>query len=96
MMAKTSNNLDDVTMDNIDQVNSIPIHMLTLVSMLIDGPGLSNRQFSTTCTNYSSDNSNKLSQKQKRWYATKLENSKEKRDSCSSIFNIENLWNLYI
>ena len=42
MMAKTSNNLDDVTMDNIDQVNSIPIHMLTLVSMLIDGPGLSN------------------------------------------------------
>ena len=46
MMAKTSNNLDDDTMDNIDQVNSIPIHMLTLVSMLIDGPGLSNRQFS--------------------------------------------------
>ena len=46
MMAKTSNNLDGDTMDNIDQVNSIPIHMLTLVSMLIDGPGLSNRQFS--------------------------------------------------
>ena len=46
MMAKFSNNLDDDTMKNIDQVNSIPFYLLTLVSMLIDGPGVSNRQFS--------------------------------------------------
>ena len=46
MMAKTSNNLDDDTMNNIEQVNSIPIHLLTLYSMLIDGPGVSNRQSS--------------------------------------------------
>ena len=46
MMAKTSNNLDDDTMNNIEQVNSIPIHLLTLVSMLIAGPGVSNRQSS--------------------------------------------------
>ena len=38
-MAKTSNNLDDDTMNNTEQVNSIPIHLLILVSMLIDGPG---------------------------------------------------------
>ena len=38
MMAKTSNDLDDDTMNNFDQVNSIPIHLLTLVSMLTDGP----------------------------------------------------------
>ena len=42
-MAKTSSNLDDGTMNNIEQVNSIPIHLLTLVSMLIDGPRVSNR-----------------------------------------------------
>ena len=47
MMAKTSN-VDDDTMNNIEQVNSIPIHLLTLVSMLIDGPGVSNRHFSQT------------------------------------------------
>ena len=41
-MAKTSNNLDDDAMNNIEQVNSIPIHLLTLVSMLIDGSGVSN------------------------------------------------------
>ena len=29
MMAKTLNNLDDDTMNNIEQVNSIPIHLLT-------------------------------------------------------------------
>ena len=46
MMAKTSNNLDDDAMDNIEQVNSIPIDLLTLVSMLTDSPGVSNRQFS--------------------------------------------------
>ena len=46
MMAKTSNNLDDDAMNNIEQVNSIPIHLLTLVSMLIDGSGVSNWQFS--------------------------------------------------
>ena len=34
------------TMNKIDQVNSMPIHLLTLVSMLIDGLGVSNRQFS--------------------------------------------------
>ena len=38
MMAKTSNDLDDDTMNNFDQVNSIPIHLLTLVSMLTDEP----------------------------------------------------------
>ena len=46
MMAKASNNLDDDTTNNIEQVTSIPIHLLTLVSMLIDGPVASNRQFS--------------------------------------------------
>ena len=46
MMAKFSNNLDDDTMKNIDQVNSIPFYLLTSVSMLIDGPSVSNRQFS--------------------------------------------------
>ena len=46
MMAKTSSNLDDDTMNKIDQVNSIPIHLVTLVRMLIDGPGVSNQQFS--------------------------------------------------
>ena len=46
MMAKTSNNLDDDAMNNIEQVNSIPIHLLTLVSILTDSPGVSNRQFS--------------------------------------------------
>ena len=45
MMEKTSNNLDDNIITNIEQVNSIPIHLLTLVSMLIDGPGVSNHQF---------------------------------------------------
>ena len=42
VMAKTSNNLDDDTMNNIEQVNSIPIHLLTLVSMLNYGRGVSN------------------------------------------------------
>ena len=46
MMEKTSNNLDDNIITNIEQVNSIPIHLLTLVSMLIDGPGVSNHQSS--------------------------------------------------
>ena len=44
-MEKTSNNLDDNIITNIEQVNSIPVHLLTLVSMLIDGPGVSNHQF---------------------------------------------------
>ena len=34
------------TFKNIDQINSIPIHLLTLVSMSIDGPDVSNRCFS--------------------------------------------------
>ena len=46
MMAKTSNNLDDDTMNNVEQVSSIPVHLLTLGSMLSDGPGVSNQQFS--------------------------------------------------
>ena len=58
MMAKTLNNLDDDTMNNIEQVNSMPIHLLTLVSMLIDGSRVS---IFTTYTNYSSVNSNILS-----------------------------------
>ena len=29
MMAKTSNNLDDDTMNNIEQLNSMPIHLPT-------------------------------------------------------------------
>ena len=45
MMTETSNNFDE-TFKNIDQIISIPIHLLTLVSMLIDGPGVSNRHFS--------------------------------------------------
>ena len=44
-MEKTSNNLDNI-ITNIKQVNSIPIQLLTFVSMLIDGPGVSNHQFS--------------------------------------------------
>lgn len=43
MIAKTSNNPDDNTMNNIEHVNSIPIHLHTLVSMLSDGPGVSNQ-----------------------------------------------------
>ena len=46
MMEKTSNYLDDNIITNIEQANSIPIHLLTLVSMLIDGPGVSSHQFS--------------------------------------------------
>ena len=46
MMAKTSNNLDDDTMNNVEQVRSIPVHRLTLGSMLSDGTGVSNQQFS--------------------------------------------------
>ena len=46
VMAKISNNLDDDTMNNIEQVNSIIIHLVTLVSMLNDGRGVSNQQFS--------------------------------------------------
>ena len=46
MMAKTLNNLNDDTINTIEQVNSISIHLLTLVSMLIDGQGISNKQFS--------------------------------------------------
>ena len=46
MMEKTSNYLDDNIITNIKQVNSIPIHLLTLVSMWIDGPGVSSHQFS--------------------------------------------------
>ena len=39
-------NLDDNIITNIEQVNSIPIHLFTLVSMLIDRPGVSNHQYS--------------------------------------------------
>ena len=46
MMTKTSNNLDDHTTNNIEQLNSIPIHLLTSISILIDGLGVSYRQFS--------------------------------------------------
>ena len=45
MMTETSNNFDE-NFKNIDQTNSIPIHLLTLVSMSIDGPDVSNRRFS--------------------------------------------------
>ena len=45
MATETSNNFDE-TFKNIDQINSIPIHLLTLVSMLTDGPRVSNRRFS--------------------------------------------------
>ena len=45
MMTETSNNVDE-TFKNIDQINSITIHLLILVSMLIDGPGVSTRRFS--------------------------------------------------
>ena len=45
MMTETSNNFDE-TFKNIDQIISIPILLLTLVSMLIDGPSVSNRHFS--------------------------------------------------
>ena len=39
-------NLDDNIITNIEQVNSIPIHLFTLVSMLIDRPVVSNHQLS--------------------------------------------------
>ena len=42
MMAKTLNNLDDDTMNNIEQVNSIPTYLITLVCMLIDKLGALN------------------------------------------------------
>ena len=52
MMARTSNNLDDDTMKTSRHMktskhmkNSIPNHLLTLVSTLIDGPGVSNDSF---------------------------------------------------
>ena len=35
MMAKTSNNLDDDAMNNIEQVNSIPIHLVILVTLTL-------------------------------------------------------------
>ena len=43
---KLLKNLDDDTMNDIEQVSSMPIHLLTLVNMLMHGPGVSNRQFS--------------------------------------------------
>ena len=46
MITKTSYYLDDDTMNNIDQVNSIPIHLPTLVTMLIDKLGIPNQHFS--------------------------------------------------
>ena len=45
MATETSINFGE-TFKNIDQINSIPIHLLTLVSMLTDGQGVSNRRFS--------------------------------------------------
>ena len=39
MMAKTLNNLDDDTMNNIEQVNSIPTYLITLVCTLSDKLG---------------------------------------------------------
>ena len=73
MMGKASNNLDDDTTNNIEQVTSIPIHLLTLVSMLIDGPVASNRQFSQSAltvaqliqTNFHKNRSHDIEQSRK-------------------------------
>ena len=94
MMAKTSSNLDDDTMNKIDQVNSIPIHLVTLVRMLIDVPGVSNRQFSQPALTIAQLIQTKFRKNRNTDITEELKNSKEKRDSCSSIFNIENLWNI--
>ena len=45
MMTETLKYFDE-TFKNIDQINSVPIYLLTLVSMLTDGPGVPNRRFS--------------------------------------------------
>ena len=94
MMVKTSSDLDDDTMNNIDQVNSIPIHLVTLVRMLIDVPGVSNRQFSQPALTIAQLIQTKFRKNRNTDITEELKNSKEKRDSCSSIFNIENLWNI--
>ena len=72
-------------MNNIEQVNLVPIHLLTLVSMSIDGPGVSNRQPALTIaqllqTNFRKNKNHDIQPSRKIL--------KQKRDSCSSILDI--------
>ena len=45
MMTSTSNTLKNSFVENF-QEESTPVHLLTLVRMLIDGPGVTNKTFS--------------------------------------------------
>ena len=64
-MAKTSNNLDDDTMNNIEQLNSISIHLLTLVSILIDGPGVQIDNFQLIQINFRKNKNHDIQQSRK-------------------------------
>lgn len=45
MMASTSNVIKNSFVENF-QEESTPVHLFTLLSMLIDGPGITNKKFS--------------------------------------------------
>ena len=84
MMAKTLNNLNDDTINNIEQVNSISIHLLTLVSMLVDGQGILQPALTIAQliqTNFGKNKNHDIQQSGK---------IVQKRYSCSSLFDIEN------
>ena len=84
MMAKTLNNLNDDTINNIELVNSISIHLLTLVSMLVDGQGILQPALTIAQliqTNFGKNKNHDIQQSGK---------IVQKRYSCSSLFDIEN------
>ena len=84
MMAKTLNNLNDDTINNIEQVNSISIHLLTLVSMLVDGQGILQPALTIAQliqTNFGKNKNHDFQQSGK---------IVQKRYSCSSLFDTEN------
>ena len=84
MMAKTLNNLNDDTINNIEQVNSISIHLLTFVSMLVDGQGISQPALTIAQliqTNFGKNKNHDIQQSGK---------IVQKRFSCSSLFDIAN------
>ena len=68
MMASTSNTFKNSFVENFQEESSPPVHLLTLVSMLIDGPGVTNKTFSQTAltiaqliqTNFRKNRDNKL------------------------------------
>ena len=88
MMAKTLNNLNDDTINTIEQVNSISIHLLTLVSMLIDGQGISNKQFSQPTLTIAQLIQTNFG-KNKNYDKQQSGKIKKKRYSCSSILTLK-------